>query len=86
MNALMKVPLEQFRNKASRFSRSECFSVLRDIKDTKRTFGRTMTDEQISDIERKETIITRQLRDIGVVGRDNRQEFTDFMHKERNRR
>ena len=76
MNALIKVAIDEYRRKAAGFSRSECMSVLRDIRETKRTFGKQMAFEQVTDIERKETIITRRLQELGVVGRHNRQEFT----------
>lgn len=86
MNALMKTPIEYFRRRAACFSKSECMSVLRDILQTKRLFGREMSFEQVQDIERKETVINRQLKELGVVTKENRMEFSEYMQRERNRR
>jgi hypothetical protein len=55
--------------------------LLRGIYEFKWEFGKNFSDDQIMDLERKETRINKELKRRNYLGKYNRGEFNDYMKK-----
>lgn len=73
--SILDVPLDRFRVQVSQIHPGNLRGLIMGIYDLKYTLRGSISDAQMLDLERKETIITGELQKRGILTKKNKSEF-----------
>lgn len=81
-NTILKIPIDVFRRRLSRFSLSQLKDLVRDINEMKWTMRGKITDEQVAEIERKHSAAVYYISQlVNLKNQGNLKDYTDWTKK-----
>jgi len=78
---ILTISLEEFTREIGKISSDTLVSLIRGLYDFKWESGKRFSNEQIMDIERKETRILTELKRRNYLNKSNQGEYNDFFNR-----